>query len=285
MSYRAGSGVSAGRLSACTRANCSSPQVYQCCRHASVSVRWGQEGKQGPARTVDGWVFPGWVGRVIASIFRWVAAPSPGATSPDLAGLRPPIPRPSEPGPSPRSFPGLGRPRPRGGAPSRSGSEKEAPALGRRVPSRERKEMPPPSSRVPAPPGPTGRRPRTAPGSTGPPGFPGRAGPAGVSEAGSRPGAAASAGRASHRVLVLVRPGPGQQQQQQPQRGGRRHAGSARQRPHPPRSHRPGARPPTPPPPPPPPPQPIRIHRARTDARGPDSAAGSSAPPPTPPAP
>lgn len=85
-----------------------------------------------------------------------------------------------------------------------------------------------------------------------------------------------------HRVFVLVRPSPGQQQQQQ--RGGRRHARSARQRPHPPRSHRPGAGPPTPPPPPPP----IHIHRARTDARGPGPAAASaavtarSAPPPPP---
>lgn len=95
-------------------------------------------------------------------------------------------------------------------------------------------------------------------------------------------GAGAAARLASpHRVFVLVRPSPGQQQQQQ--RGGRRHARSARQRPHPPRSHRPGAGPPTPPPPPP-----IRIHRARTDARGPGPAAASaavtarSAPPPPP---
>lgn len=135
-----------------------------------------------------------------------------------------------------------------------------------------------PAPADPAPPCPTGRSTRPA---------------AGLHRA-SRPrrawrgckrgsGSGAAARLASpHRVFVLVRPSPGQQQQQQ--RGGRRHARSAQQRPHPPRSHRPGAGPPTPPPPPPP----IHIHQARTDARGPGPAAASAAvtarsvPPPPP---
>lgn len=132
----------------------------------------------------------------------------------------------------------------------------------------------------PAPPCPTGRSARAAEGlHRAPRAFrPRRAWRGGRRGSGME---AAARFASPHRVFVLVRPSPGQQQQQQ--RGGRRHARSARQRPHPPRSHRPGAGPPTPPPPPP-----IHIHQARTDARGPGPAAASaavtarSAPPPPP---
>lgn len=242
---------------------------------------WAGGGRKRPVSTIKWWVFPGYCktsntwcihlppcrspqqpGRCSLS---WGApAPSLAACGPHSRGQVSPdpqtpllsrLPGPLDPGVRHHLDPGWGR-RPR--------------HLGSGALSRERTERAPPRSR-----GSCSARPnRKAP--SGGRGARRAAGPSRPRRArrgggpGERAVAVASAGSNSHRVLVLVRSGPGQQQQQ-PQRGGRRHAGSARQRPHPPRSHRPGAGPPTPPPPPlpPPPPRPIRIHGARTDARGP----------------